>query len=839
MRRASHSLLAGVLLLYYPSYATLGEETPIYNFVTIAGDTGYGYAEGTNTDARFHRPSAIAADRDGNLYVAEASYFSAEIANNTVRKLTRVGTNLVSSTISGVAQTKGSADGTNRNSLLSDPYGVAVDASGNVYVADSGNHTIRKITAVGADWVTTTIAGLAGLAGNVDGTNSDARFGTPAGVAVDSAGNVYVADPSNYNIRQLTPVGTNWVTTTIAGVGGYGIAVDTSNNVYVADTSNNSVRQVRWDGTNWVTSTLIANGGFNQPYGLAVDSGGNLFLGDRLNHLVRRIAWTGTNWVITSIGGQPGYADGTNSDAKFVQPIGVAVDGQDRVYVAEYGNAVIRQLTSEGTNWVTTTITGKVAGAGSTDGTNRLSRFNYPSGVAIDSHGIVYVADALNHLIRQITPVGPDWITSTISGLPGVPGGADGTNSDARFDTPRSVAVDATGNIYVADQGNSTIRQLRLVGTNWVTSTVVGLAGSPGGIDGTNSDARLNGPLGIAAGSNGKLYISDSGNGTIRELSPVGANWILTTIAGLAGATGNTDGTNSTARFSSPWGIAVGSGGRVFVASLSSIRQIEPVGADWVTTTIGGLPGSCSSADSTNSKIRFCNAIGVAVDSSGNLFVLDVGNATILKLTPVGTGWVPRTIAGRAVVYGNTDGTNGIATFNIPLGLAVDKFGDIYVGDAFNACIRKGSTDSDRDGIPDGWMLQWFGHATGQSTDSSLALEDADQDGLANLIEYAVGTLPKSPVMAQNGILVTTESHGGDTFLIMTFKRRQTTTALEYVPEVSGDKLTWYADATHVQEISTLPVDDQFDLVTVRDLIPTVATAPRYFRIRARVVERP
>ena len=228
--------------------------------------------------------------------------------------------------------------------------------------------------------------------------------------------------------------------------------------------------------------------------------------------------------------------------------------------------------------------------------------------------------------------------------------GWDGTNSAAQFYWPVSVALDTAGNLYETDGGNNTIRKLTPVGTNWVVTTLAGLAGYSGAADGTGSAARFslgeggNGG-GLAADSAGNLYVGDSGNNTIRKVTPAG---VVTTLAGLAGSSGTNDGTGSAALFNWPVGVAVDHAGSLYVADANNntIREMKPVGTNWVVTTLAGSAGNSGSADGTNSAALFNYPLGVAVDSTGNLYVADNGNNTIRKMTPAGTNWVVTTLAG-------------------------------------------------------------------------------------------------------------------------------------------------------------------------------------------------
>jgi NHL repeat len=662
-----------------------------YTFTTFAGNAGYGSTDGAGNTARFNQPRSIAADAAGNVYVADT-------ANHTIRKISALG---VVTTFAGSAGIPGSADGVGTAARFNAPEGVALDASGDhIYIADTANDTIRVITRDGA--VVTTIAGLAGNSGSADGNGTAARFAGPMRLAVDGLGNVYIADYNNSTVRKMTSAG---VVTTLAGAPGIvgsndgtgpaaqfffpsSVAVDAAGNVYVADTYNYEIRKITSGG---VVTTLAGNSffpgsadgigtaaQFYYPVGIAVDESGNVYVAENLNSTIRKITPAG---VVTTLAGRAGYlgaVDGTGSAAVFNNPSGVVVDAGGNLYVADRDNDSIRKVTSGG---IVTTLAGQAPGRGSSDGIGTAAQFWGVAGIAIDGNGNVYVADSNNCTVRKITAAG---VVTTFAGKAGASNSADGTGSAARFTVPAGAAVDVSGNVYIADSWDNVIRKITPDG---VVTTLAGSAGSSNFMDGIGSNARFHSPEGLAVDPAGNVYVADASNHAIRKITSGG---VVTTLAGLGGVSGHSDGTGINARFNTPFDVVVDNAGNVYVAD-SGNDLIRKITSDGVVTTLAGAPLLAGSDDGPASSARFDFPTGLTMDKSGNLFVADENNQTIREITVAG---VVRTIAGVPGLTGATDGTGSGALFSHPYKLALDGAGNLYVADSYNNTIRKGVPDA-------------------------------------------------------------------------------------------------------------------------------------------------
>lgn len=346
--------------------------------------------------------------------------------------------------------------------------------------------------------------------------------------------------------------------------------------------------------------------------------------------------YTPYTFITLAGSGITGSTDGYGTNAKYANVHDVAVDGAGNVYVADSSNDTIRRITPDG---LVSTIAGKAGVTGTNDGIGTQARFNSPQGVVLDQNGTLFVADSSGRTIRKLTATFPsaqtNWSVVTIAGQPNVIGSADGTNNNATFSFPRSIAVDNAGNLYVTDFSNHNLRKVTPQGTNWVVTTLAGSAPNFGCADGTNSNALFHNPTMIVLDAATNLYITDTGNNAIREVRPVGTNWVVTTIAGSTNA-GFADGVGTNAIFKGPNGVVIGNDKTLYVSDSGNdtIRRLVLTGNDWVVDTLAGIPGIGSDTDGTGNGATFNSPIGMAFDAVGNLYACELVGHRVRK------GWL-------------------------------------------------------------------------------------------------------------------------------------------------------------------------------------------------------
>ena len=528
---------------------------------------------------------------------------------------------------------------------------VAVDASGNQYIADPTFQVIRKVSTSG---VISTVAGngTGGYSGD-NGPATSAELYNPAGVAVDGSGNIYIADKFNNRIRKVSTSGT---ISTVAGNGtpGYSgdgaaatsaqlnspnrVAVDGSGNIYIVDLQNSVIRKVSTGG---VISTVAGNGtgGYsgdgaaaasaklNGPSGVVVDGSGNIYIADGGNNVIRKVSTSGDISTVAG-NGTLGYSGdgGAATSAQFIT-IDVAVDGSGNIYIVDNNNNVIRKVSTSG---VISTVAGNGTGGYSGDGAAATSaKLQYPTGVAVDGSGNIYIADFNNNRIRKVSTSG---VISTVAGN-GTAGysGDGGAATSAQLFQPFGVAVDGSGNIYIAEQGNNVIRK---VSTSGIISTVAGngTAGYSG--DGAAAtSAQLNIPHGVAVDGSGNIYIVDLNNQVIRKVNTSGT---ISTVAGNGSPGYSGDGGAATsAQLNVPFGVAVDGSGNIYIADKNNF-VLRKVNTSGVISTVAGNGNYGFSGDggaATSAELTNPNA--VAVDGSGNIYIAD--NIRIRKVSNIVT----------------------------------------------------------------------------------------------------------------------------------------------------------------------------------------------------------
>ena len=658
-----------------------------YLISTVAGGGGLPITPSLAVSLRFPPPTGVAVDAVGNVYFSSANF---------VFKLDGSG---ILTKVAGTGKAGFSGDGGPATSArLNFPQGVAVDSGGNLYIADTYNDVIRKVTL--ASGVITTVAGTGESLGSAGdgGLATQALLDEPFGVAVDSGGSLYIADTANSEIRKVTAGGV--ITTVVGGSattaqlnGPQGVAVDAGGNLYIADTGDSVVLKVA-NGTITVV-TGDGNQGYsgdggpavqaevNQPYGVAVDSGGNVYIADSANYRVRKVA----AGVITTVAGNgtPSYSGdgGVATSAQLDWPGAVAVDAAGNLYIADVANCRIRKVT------VASGIITTVAGAGpwgyaGDGGPATQAELYQPSDVAVDGAGNLYIADTYNYVIRKVAPSGT---ITTVAGT-GNYGytGDGGPATSATLDVCYGVAVDAAGNLYIADTGNDVIRKVTAA-TGIITTVAGNHARGYSGDGGLATQTALDQPYGVAVDAAGDIYIADTVNNRIRAVAV--SNGFIYTVAGDGNPNYYGDGGPAQlAELYEPSAVALDGNGNLFIADTFNyaIREVGATSGNIQTvagdgTGLSGFGGDGGPATSA----RLAGPTGVEVDSQGNLYIADYYNFRVRK---VANGTITTVAGSGRSGYAGDGGLATQAEMESPAGVAVDSSGNVYVAEDYNDVVR-------------------------------------------------------------------------------------------------------------------------------------------------------
>jgi uncharacterized protein (TIGR03437 family) len=646
----------------------------------------------------------VAVDAAGNVYFGSL---------HSVFKVDRLG---ALTRIAGTGRAGYTGDGGPALAAqLNFPDGIAVDSAGNIYVADRGAHVIRKIA--GGNIVTAAGNGTPGYSGD-GGPAAAAQLNGPTGLTTDPAGNLYVGDTGNNVVRKISPGG---VIATFAGNGnqGYssdgvaatttalnqpqGLAWDAGGNLDIADTNNSRVRRVspkgiittvagngldEYSGDNVGGTGIVSSSGDGGPAtnasvvlptDVAADQPGNLYITDFGNSKIRVVSSAGI--ITTLIGNEDGVPPEEGQAAASIRlngPTGVAVDSAGTVYFTESSvGAGSGLVESDYKVWkVSGGIFSSFAGTGlesySGDGGPAIAaQLNSPAGIAMDSAGNIYIADTLNHRIRKMIPGGA---ISTVAGNGTAGFSGDGKPATAaQLDGPSGVAVDSSGTIYIADTNNN---RIRAVTSNGLINTIAG-NGNAGffGDGGAAVNGALHAPRGLAMDRSGNLYIADTLDHRVRKIAPGN---IITTIAGngIAGFSGD-GGPGPGAALNLPVAVTLDSLGNIYIADQGNgrIRMVTQDGTIITAAGNGNTPAS-----------PLYNPSGVAVDGQGNIDIADTGHNVIRQAFPAGIV----SIAGTgACCYAGDGGPASAALFNTPGGMVIDPGGILYVADTGNNAIRQ------------------------------------------------------------------------------------------------------------------------------------------------------
>ncbi|MGA2739646.1 MAG: hypothetical protein ABSG65_19680 [Bryobacteraceae bacterium] len=663
---------------------------PVYQLTTVAGSDQVGDG-GQAIAAQVQQPEGMVVDPAGNLYIADA-------ANNRVRKVNPAG---VVSTVAGNGHQGFSGDnGPAADAQLNQPYGLALDAAGNLYIADYGNQRVR---AIGTNGNINTVAGSGQGGTYADGGPAVAALLLgPHDLATDAAGNLYISELLGHRVRRVTPGG---IISTVAGIGiaGFsgdggpavaaqlnqpaGLALDGAGNLYIVDSLNVRIREVL--ASTGAINTVCSQQTFNAQnfvysvdlFGLAANAAGDLYFLDTRNSAAWQLNPAGVLTLVAGVPGGGGYVgDGQPAlQTSLIDPVDVALDTAGDLYISELQR--VRCVTAA-TGIVNTVAGNGTFGFGGDGGSALMAVLNTPTGVAINN-GALYIADTNNQRVRQVA----SGSISTVAG-----NGTQGYSGDgqpaagASLSNPTGLAFDPSGNLYIADTANDSVRSVSPAGmiatfAGSGTSCGFGAAGNPATL------TPLCAPQGVVADLAGNTYIADTKHNLVSMVDSAGNIQIVAGngTAGDAGA-GNT----AWGELYQPQGVALDSAGNLYIADTQNhrIRVLAPGGA---ISTVAGTGTAGFGGDGGAATAAQLNAPSeVAVDAVGNIYIADTLNHRVRLVTTDGN---IATIAGTGdAAYNGDDGPAVQIALSSPYGVTLDGQGNVYVADTGNNRVRMLST---------------------------------------------------------------------------------------------------------------------------------------------------
>ncbi len=727
------------------------------DIVTVAGNGKAGYSgdNGPATDAELNGPNSVAVDSAGDLFISDAN-------NNRIREVVKATGHIITVAGDGTAGYTGNG-GPATDAEINSPRGLAVDSAGDVFFADCLNNVIRAVVKFNGQIITVAGDGTAGYSGD-GGPATDAELNQPSFVVVDSAGDLFFSDSANHRVREVVKSTGDIITYAGNGKAGYsgdngpatdaelngpsGLALDPAGDLFIADTADNVVREVVAATGDIITVAGTGTAGYsgdngpataaemNDPGRVAVDTAGDLFIADAKNNRVREVgpAVTVTVSPLTALptltalvastasapSGQSITFTATVSDLSAGGPIpnGGTVTFSDQngtigsatlvngaatfttsslamgtyTVTASYGGTADFAASATGT--ITTAVGDGTAGYAGDGGPAIAALLNYPAGMAFDSAGDLFIADVSNNVIREVVKATDEIITIAGNGTAGYSGDG-GPAIDAELNIPRILAFDSQGDLFVTDQFNNVVREIT-PGTDGLLSdgTITTVAGDGkagySGDGGPATDAELDGPTGLAFDPAGDLFIADQVNNRIREVVKATGDIVTYAGTGTAGYTGD-GGPATDAEINSPRGISTDASGDLFIAEWGNhvIREVVKLTGDIITVAGDGKAGfSGDGGPATDARLE--GPLDVAVDSLGDVFITDSYTYRVREVVKA-TGDII-TVAGDGTFGYSGDGGPATDAETAPGGVAVDPAGDVFITDVYNNVVREFTT---------------------------------------------------------------------------------------------------------------------------------------------------